>query len=337
MSEVADRVRRELAARRERLAALVERRGDSRLVDLLRRVDGALTEVELGTWGLCAVCHETIEDPAQLERGDPLVTVCLECLGVDERRALERDLEAAARVQRALLPPPRLAHGDWELAYQWQPRGAVSGDHVDLLRADGDGGEAAPPLLVVGDVAGKGVAASLLQSHLHALFRALDAPGVPLADLVARANRLFFAATGAASYATLVVLRLHPEGRVELVNAGHTRPLLADARGVRPFEGAGLPLGLFGESEYPLRELRLAPGDTLVLYTDGWTEAAVGDEEYGVGRAAAALRRARRLPPAEILAACRRELDAFLAGATRGDDLTLLALRRVPARPAGAE
>ena len=325
MSEVAERVRRELAERRAQLARLVERRSESRLVELLRRVDGALTEVDLGTWGTCAVCHEAVSDPAQLEHGDPLVSVCLECLTGEERQALERDLEAAARVQRALLPPPRLIHGDWEIAYQWQPRGAVSGDHVDLLR---DGGEEAPLLLVFGDVAGKGVAASLLQSHLHALFRALDAPAAPLAELLARANRLFFAATAAASYATLVVLRLHPEGGIEMVNAGHTRPLLADARGVRPFEGAGLPLGLFGESTYERREVRLGPGDTLLLYTDGWTEAAVGEEEYGVGRAAAALRRARRLPPADLVAACRGELDAFLAGAPRGDDLTLLALRR---------
>lgn len=325
MSEVEERVRRELAVRRDELARLVERRAESRLVELLRRVDGALAEVDLGEWGRCAVCHEAIHDAARLESGDPLVTVCLECLTGEERQALERDLQAAARVQRALLPPPRLDHGEWEIAFHWQPKGAVSGDHVDLVRSGGAGD---PLLLVLGDVAGKGVAASLLQSHLHALFRALDAPDQPLADLLARANRLFFAATPAESYATLAVLRLHPEGRVEVANAGHTRPLLADARGVRPIEGAGLPLGLFGEAAYDRRELFLAPGDAVLLYTDGWTEATVGDEEYGVGRAASSLRRARALPPADLVAACRRDLDEFLASGERGDDLTLLALRR---------
>ncbi|HEX2164556.1 MAG TPA: PP2C family protein-serine/threonine phosphatase [Thermoanaerobaculia bacterium] len=324
MTPAASRVRAELAVRREQLARLAAARDEARLVDLLRRVDGAIAAVEVGEWGICAVCREAIGDD-RLDGVDPLVTICLECLSADERRSLERDLEAAARVQRALLPPRRVAHDGWEVAYLWEPRGAVSGDHVDLLLPAGDGG---PLHLWFGDVAGKGVAASLLQSHLHALFRALAAPDLPLAELLGRANRLFAGATASASYATLVSARLHPDGRVELGNAGHPRPLLADARGVRPVVGGGLPLGLFGEAAYEPRELRLRPGETLLLYTDGWTEAAVGDEEYGVGRAAAALRRAARLAPAEVVAACRDDLHAFLAGAPRGDDLTLLALRR---------
>jgi sigma-B regulation protein RsbU (phosphoserine phosphatase) len=321
-----ERVVHELATRREHLARLAGERSDERLVDLLRRVDGAIADVERGVWDACRVCHEPISTTDV--DGLPLLAICLECLNAEERQALERDLEAAARVQRALLPPPRLAHGGWEVAYLWQPRGAVSGDHVDLVRPAGDED---PLLLLFGDVAGKGVAASLLQSHLHALFHALASPEVPLGELLGRANRLFFAATAAASYATMALLRLHGDGQVEIANAGHTRPLLADARGVRPIEGGGLPLGLFGESAYEGRELRLAAGETVLLYTDGWTEAAVGEEEFGIGRAAAALRRAARLDPAELVAACRREMEEFLAGSPRGDDLTLLALRRAPA------
>jgi len=152
---------------------------------------------------------------------------------------------------------------------------------------------------------------------------------VSLGDMLARVNDLFFETTAGSSYASMVAARLFPDGRVELANAGHPRPLLADARGVRPVEGSGLPLGLFAGGEYGTRELQLQPGETLLVYTDGFTEAMVGDEEFGVGRAAAALRRASRLPAGELLAACRREVDAFLAGTPRGDDLTLLALRRV--------
>jgi sigma-B regulation protein RsbU (phosphoserine phosphatase) len=109
---------------------------------------------------------------------------------------------------------------------------------------------------------------------------------------------------------------------------------------VRPVEGSDLPLGLFAGAEYSSRELPLAPGDTLLLYTDGWTEAmaparsASGepccDEEYGIGRAAAALRRAARSAPAEVIAACRADLAAFLGEIPRQDDLTLLAVRRTP-------
>lgn len=124
------------------------------------------------------------------------------------------------------------------------------------------------------------------------------------------------------------MLRLFADGRLELANAGHPRPLLADARGVRPIEGAGVPLGLFAGSTYRGHDLRLAPGEMLLLYTDGWTEAERDGEEYGIGRAEAALRRAAHLPLAELLAECRADFDRFLAGGRRGDDLTLFALRR---------
>lgn len=324
-------VRERLLTRRARLGELTEGVRAERLVELLRRVDAALGELEVGTWNLCTVCHEPVS-AERLATSDPLVRVCLECLSVDERRALERDLEAAARVQRALLPPRQIRHDGWEIGYLWEPRGAVSGDHVDLVRPERDD---EPLHLLVGDVAGKGVAASLLQAHLHALFRALVSADVSPAALVERANRQFAQATAAANYATLTALRLHPDGRVEIANAGHPRPLLADRRGVRPVEGAGLPLGLFAGATYADHALQLAPGDTLLLYSDGWTEAERDDEEYGIGRAAAALRRGAGGSVAELLAACRDDLDAFLAGTPRGDDFTLVALRRAPL-PAGA-
>jgi phosphoserine phosphatase RsbU/P len=318
-------VRDELVERRERLASLAVSVRESQLVELLRQVDGALERLDGGTWGQCAVCLGSVEQDRLA--ADPLVRVCLECLTPTERKALERDLEAAARVQAALLPPRQLAHDGWEVSLLWEPLGPVSGDHYDLLRPQR---ESEPLHLVVGDVAGKGVSASLLQAHLHALLRALAAPDVSLAALLARANRLLCEVTLPAAYATLLAARLYPEGRVELASAGHPRPLLADRRGVRPIEGAGLPLGMFCEAEYATRDLQLAPGDTLLFYTDGFTEAATDIEgEYGIGRAAAVLRRVRNLPLADVVAACRQDMEEFLKGEPRGDDLTLLALRRV--------
>jgi phosphoserine phosphatase RsbU/P len=323
MTPVEERARTQLVGRREQLAGLATRRRDRRLLDLLRKVDSALAALEVGEWGVCAVCREPMN--AERLHDDPLVSVCLECLEPDERRSLERDLEAAARVQRSLLPARELQHDGWEMAYLWEPRGAVSGDHVDVLRPEDD---REPLHVLLGDVMGKGLAASLLQAHLHALFRALAGPGGSLGDLLGRANRLFCEATAGTRYASMVAARLHSDGRVELANAGHPRPLLADARGVRPVEGAGLPLGLFAAAEYEARDLWLPPGSTLLLYTDGWTEALRGDEELGIGRAASALHRGSGLPLGELLAVCRGELERFLSGGPRGDDLTLLALRR---------
>lgn len=330
MSPQAAAVRQRLSDRRDRLATAAVTTGEEGLVDLLRRVDSALGRLDGGDWALCVACKVPIE-PELLDVA-PAVTVCFECLTMDQRRALERDLEGAARVQRALLPPRRVVHDGWEVAWHWEPKGAVSGDHVDLLPPGGPRSTSDPLHLVLGDVAGKGVAASLLQSHLHALFRALVHRELPMAELLGRANGLFAAATSGAKYASLVAARLAADGTLELANAGHPRPLLADRRGVRPIEGSGLPLGLFPQAEYTSHRLRLAPGQVVLLYTDGWTEAtrsgADGDEEYGIGRAAAALRRSADLPLPELLAACREDARRFMDGGAWGDDLTLLAVRR---------
>jgi sigma-B regulation protein RsbU (phosphoserine phosphatase) len=296
---------------------------DARLIELLRRLDDTLQELHADTWGVCRVCREAIS-PAGMEE-HPLISVCLECMTREQRDALEYDLESAAHVQRRLLPPTRVSHDGWEVEYIWEPFGTVSGDHVDLVRPLTEGG---PLHLLLGDVVGKGLAASLLQSQLHALFRALAPMDTTLSELLGRANRLFFEATSPNRFATMTAIRLYSNGKAVFANAGHPRPLLADRRGVRPIEDASIPLGTLEDVTYAEREIRLRPGDTLLLYTDGLTEAERDDEEYGVGRAAAALRRARNLPLHQLLASCRTDLDRFLSGAQRGDDLTMVAVRR---------
>ncbi|MFN7958323.1 MAG: SpoIIE family protein phosphatase [Holophagaceae bacterium] len=323
MTPLETRTLERLITRRNHLAGLTASRKEHRWVDLMKQVDAAIGAIEVGTWGICAVCHDPVS-PARMA-DDPLVTVCLECLSETDRRALERDLQSAGKVQRTLLPPARLAQDGWDVATHWEPLGVVSGDHVDVIPPATPG---APLHLVLGDVSGKGVAAALLQSHLHALFRALVPAGQCLPDLFKRANELFAEATSSVSYATLAALRLGRDGAFSLANAGHPRPLLADGRGVRPIEGGGLPLGLFCDSVYTERDLRLQPGQTLLLYTDGWTEGTRDDREFGIGRAAAALRRSAALPLPDLLTSCRAELDRFLDGSPRRDDLTLVAVRR---------
>ena len=321
--EEEDRVRRELERRRGALENLVADRQDESLVDLLRRVDVALERVDRAEWGLCTVCHEPIEQDLAVQ--DALIQVCLGCLTPEARRALEDDLQGAARMQRGMLPRVDPGRDGWEVAWLWEPLGVVSGDHLDIVapRSDGE-----PMQVLFGDVAGKGITASLLQSHLHALARALMAEPRPLGRIVEQINHLFCAATAAASYATLIALRLHPDGRMEMVNAGHPRALLGDARGVRPIEGAGLPVGLFCEARYETREIELSGGDVVFLYTDGWTEAVRDGEEFGIGRAASTLRKCRGDTVQGIVGRCREAMEEFLERGTRTDDLTLLAIRR---------
>src|SRR5260370_8803793 len=109
---------------------------------------------------------------------DPLVRFCLDHLTNAEQRALESDLSLAARNQRALLPKAGLAPDGWDARYHYQPAGMVSGDYCDLFETDGG------LLFMLGDVSGKGVAASRLMSHLHPPFRTLAPTGLPLVRLL---------------------------------------------------------------------------------------------------------------------------------------------------------
>jgi sigma-B regulation protein RsbU (phosphoserine phosphatase) len=174
----------------------------------LAEVDAALARLESGTFGVCEVCQGAVETDRLL--ADPLCRVCLGDLPPAQLRALEHDLEMAGRVQSSLLPGRDLSFEGWQIHCRYQPLGPVSGDYYDLIRSAT--GEA---LLLFGDVAGKGVAASLLMSHLHAIFRSLAGSGLALDALVAQANRIFGGSTSAGAYATLVCARLASGGAVE--------------------------------------------------------------------------------------------------------------------------
>src|SRR4029079_5908307 len=167
-------------------------------------------------------------------------------------RAHQEDLDLATQIQAKLLPSPGMALGNWDTQYRYRPVSAVGGDYCELLALK-DGQSA---FFAVGDVAGKGVAASLLMTHLSAIFRSLLSVDLALADVVSRANRLFCESTAPAHYATLVCGRATEDG-VQLCNAGHCPPLLFLPGGVRRLDSTGLPLGLFCGAEYTALDLSL--------------------------------------------------------------------------------
>ena len=310
----------QLEERKRRLeAAIAVAPQKAGFAGLLREVDSALERMARGDYGLCEECHDPIEQDRLLT--DPLVCYCLDHLSASQRTALQRDLELASQVQRNLLPQPNLRADGWETSYHYAPVGPVSGDYCDLIPSDGQ------LFFVLGDVSGKGVAASMLMAQLHALFRSLTGMDLPLGKTVAQANRVFCESALAGQYATLVCGQAKPGGEVEIHNAGHWPAIVVGHGGVLRVESTGLPLGMFHESEFSATRLHLDPGDTVFLYTDGLSEARSAEEEYGVDRVTHLVRQQAARSPAELIAACLKDLHAFADGPPL-DDLTLLAIQR---------
>jgi sigma-B regulation protein RsbU (phosphoserine phosphatase) len=322
-------LRSELVLRRDRLSeALHSPAADASLTELLKAVDSALGRMDEGTFGICESCHTGIETERLL--ADPLVRFCLDHLTSAEQRALESDLSLAARIQRTLLPKPDLAPAGWEVCYHYQPASMVSGDYCDLFEVNGG------LLFMLGDVSGKGIAASMLMSHLHATFRTLAEANLPLERMVQDANRIFCESTLAGQFATLVIGRADRDGAVQYVSAGHLPVLHIHADGATPKDSTGVPLGMFCDAPFPVHQLTLADGDTLLLYTDGLTEARNSEgTEYGLPRIRALAARNIKMKPAGLISECIGDLLTFGAG-KQADDLTLLAVRRAATKTMAA-
>jgi phosphoserine phosphatase RsbU/P len=297
---------------------------------LLADVDLAIRSMEEGTYGVCAQCQGSVEKERLII--NPLARLCLDCLSSEEQRALERDLELASRVQRGLLPQTDLRYREWRIHYQYRPAGIVSGDYCDLIPGAGEEGKL---IFLLGDVTGKGVAASLLMTHLHAMFRALSGIGMELDRLMEMANRMLCESTIAGQYATLVCGRAGHSGEIEIASAGHFPVLLASRDGVKHLEATGLPLGMFTTSRYTVRRVRLEPQDSLLLYTDGISEARDGsDEEYGIGGLSRDTAGRHGWEPKALVAACLADVERHSSGRRQVDDQTLMVIQRTAAADA---
>jgi hypothetical protein len=158
---------------------------------------------------------------------------------------LRAQLELARQVQLRLLPDRRCCLSDWEVAFSYESAGFVSGDYVDLIPAGDDAF-----YFTLGDVSGKGVAASMLMSHLHATLRTLLPSAQTLEEVVATASSTFCQSALPAQFATLVLGKADRSGTVELVNAGHNPVLLVGSSEVEVMATASLPLGMFCSTDF---------------------------------------------------------------------------------------
>jgi phosphoserine phosphatase RsbU/P len=315
----------QLQERKEKLRDAASRlENPSELDHLLHDVDEALERISKGTYGLCESCHEPIEsDRLAL---DPLTRYCIDHLSEPEQRALERDLELARQIQTGLLPKKGTSLPGWDTDYLYEPSGQVSGDYCDIIvpRDTRDSF-----YFVIGDVTGKGIAASMLMSQLHATFRTLAGAGLPLHKLMEQANRTFCEASLTTHFATLVCGMANSNGEIEISNAGHCLPLVMRSGDIERISSSGLPLGVACESKYEIERLKLAGGESLVLYTDGLTESTgKSGELYGEERVHGILSGGSGVSPTALISACVNELNAFTGNGKHGDDLTIMVIRK---------
>jgi serine phosphatase RsbU (regulator of sigma subunit) len=238
------------------------------------------------------------------------------------------ELETARSIQQGLLPKEIPELGDFEIAGFNKPADQTGGDYYGWFRLS-DGRTA----FTLADVTGHGISSALIASASHAYSRASMGQDSDLAAIVSRINRLLCADLPPGRLVTFVAGALDPAtGRVELLSAGHAPLLLYTARDgrVQSFEAHGVPFGVLAGVPYgPPQEIVLAPGDMVVLITDGffeWTNAR--DEDFGFERLHAAIRAASGYSPDRLIAHLHESVTAFAGGTPQNDDLTAVVLKR---------
>jgi sigma-B regulation protein RsbU (phosphoserine phosphatase) len=319
-----DGVREQLLAGRARLTDVLGQSQSEQMVRLLEEVDSALERIDHRNFGVCEICQGTVED--ERLRENPLARVCLDCLTPKQQRALEYDLELAAQIQKGLLPPRDVAFSGWDVGYHYEPAGVVGGDYCDLI--EGRNGEL---YFIMADVSGKGVAAAMLSSNLRAVFRSLIPMGLDTEELMSRVSRLFRQSALPTQYATVVCGKATLDGEIEIINAGHLPVLLASDSGITVFESTSQPLGIFDDQKFTAAKQSLHAGDTVVLYTDGISEAEDdGGSEYGIERLRQVVDKHCSGCAENLIEACKKNLEEFRGARERFDDETLLAIQYAP-------
>ncbi|MGC2617851.1 MAG: SpoIIE family protein phosphatase [Acidobacteriaceae bacterium] len=242
-----------------------------------------------------------------------------------QRERANREMEIAREVQERLFPQfmPDIPGGS--VAGGCRAALGVGGDYYDVFPLeDGRVG------LAIGDVSGKGISAALLMASLRASLRGvtLDNPR-DFAMLMNKVNRLVYEASASNRYATFFFAAFDPTTRrLECVNAGHNPPVVLRNGEVIRLEADGPVVGLLPFAPYTEQEMMLEPGDLLILYTDGISEAMTHeDEEWGEERMIASALTVRNKPAQEILRVMLEDADKFTAGAPQHDDMTLLVLK----------
>jgi len=274
-----------------------------------------------------AVTHEDVRLIAQIARfaAAKLETARLRDEAIAKAK-LDEELRTAYAIQSRLLPSKLPSVDGYVLAGTNKPCKTVSGDYYDVIvRRDGK------IYFVIADVSGKGITAALVMSALATAFNIFTRTNPTPADLVSEINQTMAPKTAPTKFATLVAALLDPEtGVVEFTNAGHVPPLVITRDGVTPLTSTDLVVGLFTHATYRTQSITLAPGDSLVLFTDGITEAEnEHEEQLGLNPVQVRLSTLHGMHAPEILDTIESCVHDYVGNTPAGDDVTMLALTRV--------
>lgn len=246
-----------------------------------------------------------------------------------ERDRLKGELEFAARIQQKLLPDKLPEVPGYELCGMQETCEDVGGDLYDAGMMDGGRCQ-----ILLGDVSGKGIGAALLMSDVLGSIRVLREEGIPPADLVGRLDRHLLQTTQSEHYVTLFLAELDPVAhRLVYVNAGHPPAFLVCPDGdVKPLPSTGVPAGLIAMelpgSKFEQDSVDFPPGSSLIIYSDGISEAERADELFGEGRLTSVLGECTAKKAEETIAHVLAQVSSFIGEQPQPDDVTLVVVRR---------
>jgi len=240
-----------------------------------------------------------------------------------EKNRIDKELRTASEVQRALVPRTARTGQFCEWIGDSLPCRAIGGDFFEFIELpSGSVG------IVLGDVAGKGPAAALLAALVQGMFAVEATTGDGPAAILARINQRLLARRIEPRFVTLVYGVLSTDGRLRYSNAGHNPPLLMSSRGLTRLDAGGMPLGALEQASLAEDTLVLVHGDTLVMFTDGVTEARdPNGEEFGEDRLTACISAYATATPATLMDQVFSTVKAFCQDAEPTDDITVTAMR----------
>lgn len=243
-----------------------------------------------------------------------------------EKERIQRELAFATEIQQSFQPssPPQMENYEFQgISFSCYE---IGGDYYDFIKLP-----EGKMMIALGDVSGKGTAAALLMSSLHAAIHAQITARTPLVETIVSVNKYLAENTPTNRFVTLFAAELEPQtGVLSYINAGHNPPLIGRANGeVEQLESGGFPLGLIPMAEYEIGQIQLNSGDALIVYSDGVSKANnLKEEEFGMDRLKAVVSKNINRSAAGLRDKVENALSNFTQTAPANDDITLVIVKR---------